>query len=168
MKTDGIKDPESYFRAILNTLEMAVANCLHRSHEKVGKFNVIIDAAHVSYSMLPKLGSAKKGIVMLQDHNPDRLGMVLLANLSKVSEILLNMIKPLITKEVRDKIVILPSNPKRRHAMLESVMDQDYIPDFLGGTDTYRFSSKHYYRQRRLHCTNAEAKEYLSTMPYHA
>jgi CRAL/TRIO domain len=168
VKTSGVTDPECYFRAILNSLEMAVADTLHRSHQKVGKFNVVLDAAHTSFHMLPNLGDTKKAIVMLQDHFPDRLGMVILANLSKASEFLLNMIKPLITKEVRDKILVLPGEALKRQRILEAIVEHEFIPDYLGGTDTYRFDAKEYYHHKRYQWTDAEAKEYLETMPYHA
>lgn len=165
---DSSPDPIWYFRALLNALDMAVSDSLHRSHQKVGKFNVVIDAAGASFQMLPKLGDAKKGIVMLQDHYPNRLGIIVLANFSRVSEFLLTMIKPLITKEVRDKILILPKDPIKRQAILETIIEKEYIPDYLGGTDTYRFDVKEYYADTKLHCTDAQAKEYLTTMPYHA
>ena len=167
-KQNGVTDAVFYFRAILNALDMAVADTLHRSHQKIGKFNVVVDADGASFGTLPKLGDSKKAISMLQDHFPDLLGMVMLANLSKPAEFLLNMIKPLITKEVRDKLLILPSDPVKRHAMLEAVVEPEFIPDYLGGTDTYRFDSEAYYHNKRLICTDQEGKEYLQTMPLHA
>jgi hypothetical protein len=168
VKTNGVTDPECYFRAILNSLDQAVHDTLHRSHQKVGKFNVVIDAAHVNFHMLPNLGDSKKAIVMLQDHFPDRLGMVILANLGKGPEFLLNMVKPLITKEVRDKILVLPHDATKRHEVLEAIVEHEFIPDYLGGTDTFQFDAKEYYPHKRLQWTDAEAKEYLQTMPYHA
>jgi hypothetical protein len=161
-------DPVSYFRALLNSLDMAVSDTLHRSHNKVGKFNVVIDANQASFAMLPKLGDAKKGIVMLQDHYPNRLGMIILANFSRVAEFLLTMIKPLITKEVRDKILILPKDADKRKEILEAVVKPEYIPDYLGGTDTYRFNVKEYYSDKSLQFSNEEGTLYQTEMPYHA
>ena len=168
IKTNGVTDPECYFRAILHSLEMAVADTLHRSHQKVSKLNVILDAAHTSFHMLPNLGDTKKAIVMLQDHYPDRLGMVILANLSKATEFLLSMIKPLITKDVRQKILVLPGDAIKRQQILDAIVEHEFIPDYLGGPDTYRFDAKEYYHHKQHQCTDAEAKEYLKTMPYHA
>jgi len=165
---ESTPDPTNYFRALLNALDMAVADTLHRSHQKIGKFNVVIDANGASFQILPKLGDAKKGIVMLQDHYPDRLGIVVLANFSRVAEFLLTMIKPLITKEVRDKILILPKDAMKRKEILESIVEKEYIPDYLGGQDTYRFNVKEYYSDKTLHFSDKEAREYLTAMPYHA
>ena len=164
----GVVDPPLYFRAVMNALDAAVSDTLHRSHQKVGKFNVVIDAEGASFQMLPKLGDAKKGIVMLQDHYPNRLGVVVLANFSKVAEFLLTMIKPLITKEVRDKIVILPKDPIKRQQMLEAIVEKEYIPVALGGQDSYEFNAKEYYSDKRMQFSDQEAKEYLQAMPYHA
>jgi hypothetical protein len=161
-------DPASYFRALLNALDMAVADNLHRSHNKVGKFNVVIDANGASFAMLPKLGDAKKGIVMLQDHYPNRLGMIVLANFSRVAEFLLTMIKPLITKEVRDKILILPKDADKRRDILETIVHEEYIPDYLGGIDTYRFNVKEYYSDKSLQFSDEEGIRYQTEMPYHA
>ena len=116
----------------------------------------------------PKLGDAKKGIVMLQDHYPNRLGMIVLANFSRVAEFLLTMIKPLITKEVRDKILILPKDADKRRDILETIVQNEYIPDYLGGTDTYRFNVKEYYSDTSLQFSNEEAIRYQTEMPYHA
>lgn len=165
---DTKPNPTWYFRALLNSLDMAVSDTLQRSHHKVGKFNVVIDANGASFSLLPSLGDMKKGIVMLQDHYPNRLGIVVLANFSRVSEFLLTMIKPLITKEVRDKIYILPKDAVKRQQILEAIVEEEYIPDYLGGQDTYRFDAKEYYSDASMQFSDQEAMEYLTTMPYHA
>lgn len=161
-------EPTSYFRALLNSLDKAIAENLQRSHNKVGKFNVVIDAHSASFQMLPKLGHVKKGIVMLQDHYPNRLGMIVLANFSRVAEFLLTMIKPLITKEVRDKIFILPKDAVKRREILQAIVEEEYIPDYLGGTDTYRFNVKEYYHDKSLQFSDEDARRYETEMPYHA
>jgi hypothetical protein len=162
-----VENPVLYFRAIMNTLERAVADNLLRSHGKSGKFNVVMDASGLTFSMLTSFGHVKRAVVMLQDHFPDRLGMIFLANLSKPAEFIYNLVKGIITKEVREKVVVLSSNPEQRKAVLEVVVMPQFVPVYLGGTDDIPFSSQDYYPQN-YHCTNEEALEYLKTMPYHA
>jgi len=162
-----VENPVLYFRAVLNTLERAVTDNLIRSNGKVGKFNVVMDTHGLTFSMLTSFGHVHRAIVMLQDHFPDRLGMIFLANLSKPAEFVFNLVKRVITKEVREKIVILPSDPQLRKALLETVILPQFIPSYVGGKDDYRFDSDDYY-PRKYHCTNEEATEYIQTMPYHA
>ena len=161
------ENPVLYFRAILNTLERAVADNLIRSHGKNGKFNVVMDTQGLTFSMLTSFGHVQRAIVMLQDHFPDRLGMIFLANLSKPAEFLFNLVKAVITKEVREKIVILSSDPELRKDVLDVVVMPHFVPNYLGGNDNYEFNTEEYY-PRKYVCTNEEAIEYLTTMPYHA
>jgi hypothetical protein len=73
-----------------------------------------------------------------------------------------------VTKEVRDKVKILPTHDRqKRLAILRTVVEEEYIPDWLGGTDTYRFHVDDYY-PHYLHCTEDEAQEFITSMPYHA
>ena len=160
-------DLVQWVRSILNSLERAVADSLKRSNGKVGRFNCIVDAKGVTMSMLFAMGAAKHMIVMLQDHFPDRLGVVLLANLSKSSQVVLGLIKPLISKEVRDKIRILPDDPESRQAMLDALVVPEFLPSHFGGIDEWSFNSKEYYSSRNHHCTETETTEYLTSMPYH-
>jgi CRAL/TRIO domain len=161
-------NPVQWVRAIMNSLERAVGDSLKRSNGKVGRFNCVVDAKGFTLSMLFAMVAVKRMIIMLQDHFPDRLGVVLLANLSKPAQIVLGLIKPLITKEVRDKILILPDDPEPRQAMLDAVVLPEYLPDYLGGMDTWRFDIREYYSSRNHHCTETETTEYLTSMPYHA
>jgi CRAL/TRIO domain len=162
-----VENPVLYFRAVMNTLERAVADSLLRSHGKSGKFNVVMDTSGLTFSMLTSFGHVKRAVVMLQDHFPDRLGMIFLANLSKPAEFLYNLVKGIITKEVRDKVVVLSSNVELRKAVLDAIVMPQFVPVYLGGTDDYQVTSEQYYPQN-YHCTNEEALEYLNTMPYHA
>jgi CRAL/TRIO domain len=108
---------------------------------------------------------------MLQDHYPDRLGMIFLTNMSSLAEFLVTLIKPLITKEVRQKIHILSHDPERRAIELNSFIESEFLPTWLGGTDNYldRFDSASYYHQKRFSLmTDEESRQFLKTMPYHA
>ncbi|CAB9531795.1 CRAL TRIO domain protein [Seminavis robusta] len=95
-------------------------------------------------------------------------GMIYLVNLSRPGQIMLSIILRIITKEVRDKIKVLPNhNPAKSLAILKTAIEERYIPDWLGGTDTFQFSVEEYYPPH-LRCTEDEAREFLTTMPYHA
>ena len=94
--------------------------------------------------------------------------MIFLVNLSRPGQVMLNIILALITKEVRDKIKILPNhNPAKSMAILKTVVEEHSIPDWLGGKDTYRFSLDQYYPPHHR-CSEEEGREFLTTMPYHA
>jgi hypothetical protein len=82
----------------------------------VGKFNIMVDGRNYEWSCIPALKYIKQAAIMLQDHIPDRLGM--LVNLSLAGEILLRLVNQLLTKEVPDKLKILSSDPDRRMAQL--------------------------------------------------
>jgi hypothetical protein len=161
-----IGDPVFYFRCIIHSLDRAVADNLRRSHNHVGKFNVVFDAAHFHLSMIPPFGAIKRAVTMLQDHFPDRLGAIFLANLSRPAEVVVNLVKSIITKEVRDKIFVLPHDPAKRLAMLEPVVVPEFIPEYLGGNDTFRFDPTQYYPQKHQ-WSDEEAKKYLE-IPYYS
>lgn len=163
-----VKNDLSFFRGILHSGDRAIAEALIESKGETGKFNVVIDCAGFSLSGTPSLHALKQGVTMLQDHFPNRLGMIFLVHLSRPGEIFLKIVLSLITKEVRDKIKILPNHDKAKSlAVLRTVVEEDYIPQWLGGTDSYQFDAETYYPQH-LRCTEEEALEFLQSMPYHA
>jgi CRAL/TRIO domain len=86
-------------RAYVNALEQAVAASLQNSNGRVGKFNVIVDGHNFSWGLLPSLHQLQTFVTMLQDHFPDRLGIVLLTNLGRVGEFLVGILKPIISEE---------------------------------------------------------------------
>jgi pyruvate-formate lyase-activating enzyme len=47
----------------------------------------------------------------------------------------------------------------KRQLILEAILEHEFILDYLGGTDKYRFDAKEYYRHQRHQWTDAEAKE---------
>ena len=161
-------DPVQWVRAIMNALERAVADSLHRTNGKVGRFNCVVDGNGFTLGMMFGMGPVKRMVVMLQDHFSDRLGVVLLTNFSKPAQVMLSFVKPLLTKDVREKLIVLPDDSETRHAMLDALVGPEFLPYYLGGNDEWRFSTKEYYSSTKHHCTDAESTEYLETMPYHA
>ena len=161
-------DPVQWVRAIVHSLERAVADSLHRTNGKVGRFNCVVDGQGFTLGMLMGMGAVKRLIVMLQDHFPDRLGVILMTNFSRPAQLFLGLIKPLVTKEVRDKLHVLPDDPERREDILDALVGTEFRPDFLGGTDQWKFDTKAYYSSSKHLCTDEESKEFLTTMPYHA
>jgi len=164
VKTDEV----ACTRAYVNTLERAVAGSLQRSNGRVGKFNVIVDGSGFSWGLLPSLNHLKGFVRILQDHYPDRLGIILLSELSSLGEFVLKMFLPLITKEVRDKIHILERDPVKRNLVLETAIGAENIPTWLGGKDTFEFDVDKYYSDDQNIFSDESAKMYLTTMPYHA
>jgi hypothetical protein len=160
-------DDVAYTRMYLNILDRAVAASTERSKGRVGKFNVVVDGSGFSWGLVPSLHDIKIFVTMLQDHFPDRLGIVLFSNLGRIGEFVLKLFLPLISEEVRNKLKVLPHNAEKRRHVLETVLGVDNIPDWLGGKDTYRFQVDEYYSNKELYATDEQANEYLTTMPYH-
>lgn len=161
-------DDTAQTRVYLNSLERAVAASLIRSNGRVGKFNVVLDGSGFSIGLTPSLHHVKVFVTMLQDHYPDRLGMILLANLGRVGEVVVKMFLPIISEEVRNKIVVLPKDPAERQEILNAVVGYENSPTWLGGVDTYQFQSEEYYADEQFLFSDEEAKAYIETMPYHA
>jgi hypothetical protein len=70
----------------------------------------------------------------------------------------------LIQQKVNHKIRIIPTNKEERSTILQEFIDQDKIPTWLGGEDTFIFDSNHYYDWNEL-ARDAETLEYLVSMP---
>lgn len=161
-------DDTAQTRAYVNTLERAVAASLQRSNGRVGKFNVVLDGTGFSFRLMPSVHAVKAFVTMLQDHFPDRLGMILMTNLGSVGEMLANIILKLLSEEVRNKIIVLPHDPQERQLILNTVVGYQNSPTWLGGPDTYEFNVNEYYKDPALMLSDKEAIEYVETMPYHA
>ena len=85
----------------------------------------------------------------IQDHYPGRLGAAFLCNMSPSAEILFSILKPLLSKEVLNKIYLLPlDDTQERNKQLESVIPSEHIPSWLGGSDPYEFNADTYYPSR--------------------
>lgn len=154
-------------RMYVNALEQSIAASLANSKGRVGKFNVILDGAKFSWGLMPSLHHLKSFVTILQDHFPDRLGIILLTNLGRIGDFVVGVVKPLISEEVRQKIKVLPRDDNQRREMLQAVVGANNIPKWLGGKDTYQFNAKTYYADT-LVVPDDESIEYVQTMPYHA
>jgi hypothetical protein len=153
-------------RAYVNVLEQAVAASLQHSQGRVGKFNVVLDGHDFSWSLMPSVHQLKVFITMLQDHFPDRLGIILLTNVGRVGEFLVGIVKPLISEEVRQKIIVLPRNERLRLEMLRAVVGLNNVPKWLGGNDPYEFNPTTYYSGSTV-ISDEESTIYTKTLPYH-
>lgn len=157
-----------FVRSMIREFDVAVAASLLRSNGRVGKFNAVVDGENFTWSKMPSLSAVKGLVAILQDHFADRLGVVLLVNVGSIGEMLLKLFIPLITEEVRNKLIILPNDPDARLETLQAVLGpKSNIPKQLGGTDDYAFNVDEYYNNEFV-SRDEEALEYLSTMPYHA
>ena len=116
---------------------------------------------------MQSLSAVKTLVAILQDHFADRLGVIVLVNIGNICELLLNLFLPIITEEVRNKILMLPRDPKERLETLQAILGMKNIPVALGGDDDYSFNSDEYYTNAILG-RDEEGLEYLKTMPFHA
>jgi hypothetical protein len=168
VKTDEENDRIFFVRSMIREFDRAVAASLQRSSGRVGKFNAVVDGEGFTWSSMPSLSSVKALVAILQDHYADRLGVVILVNVGSICEILLKIFLPLITEEVRNKIVVLPHGQKERLKALNAVLGtKENIPERLGGIDDYNFDSDEYYSDD-IFGHDEEALQFLTTMPYHA
>jgi len=161
------EDPELYGRTMVNTLEMAVSDSLARNKGTIGRFNVIMDCSGMGSKNSPSIANVKKLFGVLQDHFPDRLGVLLAANLSGMTQMLMKMVLPFVTEDVRAKIHIIPNDEEGRREMLTQFMDESEIPYALGGIDGYMFDANDYYEGKCI-LPEEGILEYVETMPYHA
>lgn len=168
VKTNDEHDRIYFVRSMIREFDRAVAASLKRSNGRLGKFNAVVDGEDFTWGSLPSLSAVKTLVAVLQDHFADRLGVLILVNVGSIGEILLKLFLPLITEEVRNKIVVLPHNEKERLEALKLVLGRSSnIPVRLGGTDDYVYNVDEYYKYDSVG-RDEEALEYLTTMPYHA
>ncbi|KAL7434907.1 hypothetical protein ACHAXH_009047 [Discostella pseudostelligera] len=148
-----------YIRSVIHAVEMAVSDSLYRNAGTIGRFNVVIDCANMSSKNSLSMSGVKTLFSVLQDHFPDRLGVLLLANLSGLTQLLLKMILPFVTEEVRAKIHIIPNDEAERRMMLLQFIDEKHIPYYLGGKDEYEFDAAEYYQGKCI-LSEDDIKEY--------
>jgi hypothetical protein len=160
-------DAELYTRTIINVLDVAVSDSLMRNRGRIGRFNIVMDCGGMSSRNSPSIASAKRLFSILQDHYPDRLGVLLAANLSGLTQMLMKMMLPFVTEDVRAKIHIVPNGGEERREMLLQFMSEDEIPYYLGGKDSYEYDANQYYRGKCVLSEDA-IREYITTMPFHA
>jgi hypothetical protein len=162
-----VKDSLAYYRCILNAADRAIGQASVESQGQVSKYNVMIDASDYEWSKVPDFAHTKQAIVMLQDHYPNRLGMIFVAHMSRSAEFISSLIMPLLSKEVRHKIHILSSDSERRAAELAAIVQPEFLPDWLGGIDQHKIDADYYYSQEHFYWSDRESVEFLRTMPYH-
>jgi len=166
-----IDDGEAYIRTLLNAFDLAIADAFMRSNQKIGKVNVVLDCTGFRFSYIPTISQVIKLLKMLQDHYPDKLGMLIITNLQGAAGIVLKMVMPLLPPVVQDKIKVLPNDEEECLYILRNMVDENYLPDWLGGSDSFQFEKESYYNKdglKRLYWSDEEGREYLTTMPYHA
>jgi hypothetical protein len=160
-------DGELYTRSIINVLDVAVSDSLIRNRGTIGRFNIVMDCGGMSSRNSPSIAGTKRLFSILQDHYPDRLGVLLVANLSGLAQMLMKMMLPFVTEDVRAKIHIVPNGALERREMLLQFMAEDDIPYYLGGKDDYEYDAKEYYQGKCILPEDA-VREYITTMPFHA
>jgi hypothetical protein len=144
-------DDISTIRTAINVLDRAVAASLQRSGGLVGKFNAVFDMKGLAWKSIPSMDCIKTALTIMNEHFVDRLGSVLILNMSHVGEFILQLIRPLLSPEVRNKIVIVPTrDTKERDKILSSVLGSHNIPAWLGGHDTYEFSLTDFYSDQGI------------------
>jgi hypothetical protein len=128
---------------------------------------VLLDGSFYDWKNFPDVAHFKQTVVMLQDHYPAKLGMLFLVNIPRAAEWILALVKPWVSPEVREKMHTLSRDPARRRAELEAFVEKEYLPDWLGGSDEFKFDADTYY-PKKLRMTEEEGRAFLTTMPYHA
>lgn len=156
----------SYKRLLVHILDRAVAESLSESDGKVGKFYTFLDCKDFTLKKLPKFEEVKKLFRILQDHFPDRLSSIYLFNLSTPAQLFLKMSGVILSEEVKQKIIAVPNDDKKRYELLSGLMDPKYIPVSYGGEDDFVFRPSDYFGEPNS--SEDEAVAYKTTMPYHA
>jgi hypothetical protein len=65
--------------------------------------------------------------------------------MAPASKMFLKMVLPFLPPAVRAKINLLPNNKNNRIEMLKTLVEEQFIPCWLGGTDDYIFDNNEYY-----------------------
>jgi len=165
------KDYEGYIRAVVNAIDTCVADALSRSDGKIGRCNMVLDFEGFSISMIPPLADIKKLLKMLQDHFPNRLGVLVIMNMATAGQMILKVAMPFVPEIVRRKIHILPNNEDAQYEMLKELVDEQSIPIRFGGIDDFTFDPKMYYESGNYQSemwSDKEGRDYEKSMPYHA
>ncbi len=163
----NVENPDLYARAMLNAIDSAVEDALVRSKGEIGRFNIIFDCKGFGSKNAPSIANVKLLFRYLQDHFPDRLGVLVVANLGGMAQMLMKMVLPFVTEDVRAKIHIIPHDEEARREMLLQFIDEDKIPTWLGGNDDYEFDVKEYYKNEKCVLKEDEISNFLIDMPYH-
>ena len=138
---------EAYFRVLLNGIHACITYSKKLSNGKNEKCNVLLDATSVGFSHIPSMEVTKKILILFESIFSDHLGVLILANMSAASQIFFKMVIPFLPKEVKRKIHILPSQAKKKRNMLKSLIQEEFIPSWLGGSDNYVFDAEKFYER---------------------
>jgi hypothetical protein len=165
-----MEDPEPYTRVLMNAIDRCIGDALIRSGGTNGKCNIVVDCADFGLSKIPPLVPTKRALKMLQDHNPDRLGVLVMLNASSAAQMFLKVLMPFLPDIVRQKIHLVPNDPKERLKMMKELVEEKFIPVRLGGTDNYKFHADHYYSSevKTEVLSDEEGVKYYETLPYYA
>jgi len=104
---------------------------------------------------------------MSNDNHLNRAGTILIANLGRTAQFAFTVVKSLLAKAMQERLVILSTNPARRQAQLEKLIEPEYIPVWLGGTDTYEFDADTYYGDEH-NWSDEEGLAWTETLPHYA
>jgi hypothetical protein len=139
-------DPVSYFRCVFHGIERAIA--------PTGTFVAVVDAADFGWHHVPYPWHywARQTINMLKDHYPHRLGYVVLINMSPMTELVLQLVRPWLPSRVRGLLRFCKSQGELAAILGQEALDED---------NRFVFRTEHYYEPTALHMSDAEGEEYL-------
>ncbi len=165
-----MQDPEPYFRVILNSLEVCISDALTRSDGRVAKCNVVLNCEGFGLSYIPPIAQTKRLLKLMQDNYPDKLGVLVIANIAGASQMFLKVVLPLLPVVVRQKIHLLPNDDVKRIAMMKHLVHEPFIPKHFGGSDSYKFNADEYYKSadnETPFMSDKEGIKYHETIPYY-
>lgn len=156
---------EEYFRALINGVETSVRDAIRRSNGKCAKCNVVLDADGFGFMDVPPMNLIIKLLPMFDVLFAGHLGMLVVVNMAAAANMFFQMVLPFLPIVVRNKIHLLPSNKTKRLDMLKELVEEEFIPTWLGGRDEYQFDANKYYTTNDLFPTlviisDEEACEY--------
>jgi hypothetical protein len=157
----GVGETAAYVRAIVQTVDKAIGEALR--HGRAGRINVVLDAEGYEWKKIPDFRDIRLLLEIFQEHYPGRLGAVFMCNTSPAAEILFSLLKPLLNKEILEKIYFLSKDPSMMIKQLETVIPVEQIPFWLGGQDMYEFERRSYYPSR-LNMDKSHAEDYLPSL----
>lgn len=138
---------EAYFRVLLNGIHSCIKDSKRLSNGTNETCNVVLDATSVGFSHIPPMDETKKIMVLFESLFSGHLGVLILANMSAASQVFFKMVLSFLPKEVKRKIHVLPSQEKKKRSMLKSLIQEDCIPFWLGGSDNFVFNAEQFYNR---------------------
>lgn len=163
----SVERHEEYFRALLHGVETCVKDALQRSNGKNGKCNIVIDASGVGFSYIPPINITKKILPIFDQLFSGRFGNLVVVNMAMAAQIFFKVVMPFLPDNVQSKIHILPKNSEEASNMLKSLVEEEFIPTWLGGRDNYVFNADEYYntgKYKSAFISDNEGVEYNKLM----